>query len=1145
MPGFILEYRKHQGILHEYLASHTSDNLSKSTLHTYLGLQNQGATCYLNCILQALFAYSPLRNVVFAWRYDTEIHGSIENSIPAALQSLFSALSFSTAAYATTTALTRAFQWDTDDAFQQHDISEMMMQLFQALELSGLSCSDLTTGQWQHTLTCSACGDKRANAAAFTTLQVPLAASSAAGTVALTDALAPLCAPETLTDFRCPQCAAVSTTAKQGQALRLPPLLCLHLERFSFDITSGRRCKVRQDVVIPAALQDSQLTGDGDAQGGTHELFAVLVHTGSALAGHYYAYIQPKPGLWLEFNDTMARPLSEPEVAALLSDSAEPPADAAASKVWTARRDAYMLLYQAPQADPPAASPTAAHIVAELQAAEAADLIPQPARIQYTDQLPPEASVRAILAENQEQLNAARLWALKQQITTISLWPASAATSAQHAASESVFKTPAARPALPAASRSESKHASSEDIEQARHAGPALVVDMPAEWTLEDIQKYCQGVLKAWVHDGVWVDEIDTAWQAKPHVVSLPRRDANGALADELAHCLAAPHANLRYSGFHVDTRRATVTYSSTYDVPVEGLGMCPSADLVIETRLPDEEWREWDPTQVVMTAVTAEHLHAALCCDGESADGSAASAVAVTQRALQDLGQSLRTTGQTPITAEAVAAALGSAGEPQPFAHITLPAPAAAAQATDGITVLREPASGPIEHADVSATSVFIRMSGSPDIDEPLLAALRRAASTLMIQYNVLGDTEATHAVFLPATATLADFKAAAAEVLGCEPAEFTVSRSASAPQLKELHATLADLGFVSGSCVSLQAGQQLSAGQFWITVLRMPLQDPDAPAEQLGTLAVSGHVQVKTMRRQVSELWNAAAAAAQGEAGAMPRVEPDRLRLRDKRGATAGEILKDDVKVQAAMPRLADGRELVVQLLPQPEHIGPNDMVVTLRRWWPLRKGKAGMSQPVDIVLSKRCCVDEFRVAIRSGHVSLFGEGQLDHTAVPASTPEEGEPAAEPTCVPEGEPIFEFAKVPTTMRKLAPGPVAKLEWLGVMQLANDDLIARSPFGVRDGVAVLVRERREFELADGAGLLAPRSASRAGSAAAGGAGKPAPKPWQRKGPARPTPREQSVSITVALPASKSTSQSLSVTVSKPSPQAAAPQPDE
>ena len=46
-----------------------------------------------------------------------------------------------------------------------------------------------------------------------------------------------------------------------------------------------------------------------------YELFAILIHAGSAMGGHYYAYIKSAAdGKWFNFNDSNVTPLAEKTV---------------------------------------------------------------------------------------------------------------------------------------------------------------------------------------------------------------------------------------------------------------------------------------------------------------------------------------------------------------------------------------------------------------------------------------------------------------------------------------------------------------------------------------------------------------------------------------------------------------------------------------------------------------------------------------------------------------------------------------------------------------------------------------------------------------------------------------------------------------
>ena len=55
----------------------------------YAGLVNQGATCYMNSLLQALYMTPEFRTIMYKWNYVEERDGSAEQCIPFQLQKLF------------------------------------------------------------------------------------------------------------------------------------------------------------------------------------------------------------------------------------------------------------------------------------------------------------------------------------------------------------------------------------------------------------------------------------------------------------------------------------------------------------------------------------------------------------------------------------------------------------------------------------------------------------------------------------------------------------------------------------------------------------------------------------------------------------------------------------------------------------------------------------------------------------------------------------------------------------------------------------------------------------------------------------------------------------------------------------------------
>ena len=98
-----------------------------------VGLLNQGATCYMNSLLQTLYMTPEFREYIFRWRYTPERDGPEDQCIAFQLQALFARLACSRCAALSTKALTRSFGWDAAESFQQHDVQELNRVLFDAL----------------------------------------------------------------------------------------------------------------------------------------------------------------------------------------------------------------------------------------------------------------------------------------------------------------------------------------------------------------------------------------------------------------------------------------------------------------------------------------------------------------------------------------------------------------------------------------------------------------------------------------------------------------------------------------------------------------------------------------------------------------------------------------------------------------------------------------------------------------------------------------------------------------------------------------------------------------------------------------------------------------------------------------------------
>ena len=96
----------------------------------YVGIKNQGATCYMNSLLQSLYCTNKFRKAVYDIPTEND---EPTKSVALALQRCFYNLQYSSAPIGTT-ELTKSFGWDSLDAFMQHDVQEFNRVLQDNLE---------------------------------------------------------------------------------------------------------------------------------------------------------------------------------------------------------------------------------------------------------------------------------------------------------------------------------------------------------------------------------------------------------------------------------------------------------------------------------------------------------------------------------------------------------------------------------------------------------------------------------------------------------------------------------------------------------------------------------------------------------------------------------------------------------------------------------------------------------------------------------------------------------------------------------------------------------------------------------------------------------------------------------------------------
>ena len=157
-------------------SGYSTTGASGGSSSSYRGLSNQGATCYMNSLLQTLYMTPEFRTALYKWEYDPEKvshlffclrpfyipskppsaswpffflpllpffflkDGEEKDCIPLQLQRLFGSLQLSSRSAIETKKLTLSFGWEGTEVFQQNDVQVWVEAVHLSLFFSFFSC---------------------------------------------------------------------------------------------------------------------------------------------------------------------------------------------------------------------------------------------------------------------------------------------------------------------------------------------------------------------------------------------------------------------------------------------------------------------------------------------------------------------------------------------------------------------------------------------------------------------------------------------------------------------------------------------------------------------------------------------------------------------------------------------------------------------------------------------------------------------------------------------------------------------------------------------------------------------------------------------------------------------------------------------
>lgn len=306
-----------QAVYHVTLDWDTDRSTLLRSIAGYSGLRNLTNTCYMNSLMAQLFMNTDFRKFILGARV-TDGHGS--QKLLGATKRLFSHMQSSERKFAETLDFAQAIvPYDAPkiDINVQMDVDEFYNLLFDRWESQMPTKEDkndfraIYGGELITQIKSLDCEHVSERTEPYLSISCEVK-----GKTSLEQSLRTYVQGDAMegdNKYKCESCGGRFVNAVKRSCLKsIPDNLIFHLKRFDFDLINLQRSKINDHFGFPKDLNmadykyDTLNDPEAEAQPDWFELVGVLVHLGTAEAGHYYSYIKdgaPSDVRWLEFND--------------------------------------------------------------------------------------------------------------------------------------------------------------------------------------------------------------------------------------------------------------------------------------------------------------------------------------------------------------------------------------------------------------------------------------------------------------------------------------------------------------------------------------------------------------------------------------------------------------------------------------------------------------------------------------------------------------------------------------------------------------------------------------------------------------------------------------------------------------------------
>lgn len=297
-------------------------DLIKEDLSFPTGIRNLGATCYMNSLLQTLFAVKEFRAGLYKWTPNSPL---VENdSVCQELQKLFVELQLTNKKYVNAENLLKSMNIDPMVQEDPQEFWNLFISLLkEVFEKSSVkSVAKLAEGLFFGTqlveMECSVCKKRYPNESSFNYIGVSTERKS------LEESLSACFEDEKLegtNKYSCRHCRRKQDALRKTRIETLPPILAINILRYDFDRSVNWKKKIHTNFSFPMNLSMKKfVSGEVKKKSTEYELFSVLSHCGETANGGHYICFTKSGSKWFKCDDDNITEMKEDKYAFCTDD---------------------------------------------------------------------------------------------------------------------------------------------------------------------------------------------------------------------------------------------------------------------------------------------------------------------------------------------------------------------------------------------------------------------------------------------------------------------------------------------------------------------------------------------------------------------------------------------------------------------------------------------------------------------------------------------------------------------------------------------------------------------------------------------------------------------------------------------------------